>query len=148
MTEQLEIKKEHRTQTQKLVYYLIALCVTAIGFSVTQTTGQKLMISQIPLRFAVTCWAFSVFFGLRFLNHNLNIFYDNNLYFDILKGHIPEFNRSTSHQHYAAELVLEKINKAIKKHQYHQFTQELLFYVGIVAFLIWHVLNMYSKTIC
>lgn len=37
-----EIRIEHRNQQQKFTYYLIALCVTSIGFAVYKTNGERL----------------------------------------------------------------------------------------------------------
>ena len=136
MEGQIEIKKEHHSQIQKFVYYIIALCVTAIGFSIVQTTGQKLEITHLPLGFAVLCWSLSIFFGIRYLSSSISVLYNNNLYFDILKGNAPEFNKSQAHMEYAAGLAMEHTQKIVKKYEYHMFIQEILFYLGVISFLI------------
>lgn len=43
---QIEIQKQFRQQQEKLVYYIMALSVSAIGFSIYQTTGQNLKVVQ------------------------------------------------------------------------------------------------------
>jgi len=44
-----DITKLFREQQQKYVYYLVALCVTAIGFAVLKTFDLPLRQSQISL---------------------------------------------------------------------------------------------------
>lgn len=145
MSDKEEIKKEHRSQTSKLVYYIIALCIAAIGFSVTQTSGQSLSFSHIPLGIAVVFWSISVYIGIAFVNSRLNLLYGNNLYLDILEGNIDDFNKSRSYQEYAAELTMKDINRINKKYEKHLFIQEILFYLGVVSFMVWHVIQMYNN---
>ena len=144
MAKQEEIKKEHRLQVQKLVYYIIALCVTAIGFSVIQTTGQKLELTHLPLGIAVVLWTISIFLGLRYLSSSISILYNNNLYFDILKGNIADFNKNEATQKYAANIAMEKTQEIAEKYEYHLIAQEILFYFGVLSFLIWHIIKMYN----
>ena len=63
---QFNIQKEFREKQEKYVYYLIALSVSAIGFSVYKTENQSLAYSQIPLALAVLSWSISIFCGLKF----------------------------------------------------------------------------------
>ena len=39
---QLEIQKQFRQEQEKFVYYIIALSVSAIGFTVFKTTGIRI----------------------------------------------------------------------------------------------------------
>jgi hypothetical protein len=83
---QNEVEKEFSDHQSKLFYYTIALCVTAIGFSVYQTVGKPLAWSQIPLGLAVLCWGLSIYCGFTFLRKviaNLWVRYDA---FNVLKG--------------------------------------------------------------
>lgn len=73
---QKELLKVHTQQQERLVYYIIALCVTSIGFSIYQTTGHSLKWIQIPLALALLSWGLSIYCGLRFLNYLLEIIYN------------------------------------------------------------------------
>jgi hypothetical protein len=74
MQEQLQLHKEFREKQEKYTYYIIALCVTAIGFSVLQTTGQPLKVMQLPLAVAVISWGISIYCGLQFIGTSQLLF--------------------------------------------------------------------------
>src|SRR5690606_18949994 len=90
MEEQKELRIQFRQQQEKYVYYVIALSVSSIAFSVYQTTGRHLEWSHIPLGVAVLSWGLSVFCGLRFLAYVISTLYSNIYYNDILRGHHPD----------------------------------------------------------
>ena len=58
---QFSIQQEFRDKQEKYVYYIIAISVSAIGFSVYKTENHQLNLSLIPLGFAVICWSTSIF---------------------------------------------------------------------------------------
>jgi hypothetical protein len=89
LDEQKEIQSQFRQQQQKYTYYIIALCVTAIGFSIHITLGQALNYSQIPLALAVISWGISVYCGFRFITYGLIILFANNALFDVQQGRVP-----------------------------------------------------------
>ncbi|KOY52415.1 hypothetical protein [Polaribacter dokdonensis] len=147
MADREEIKKEHRAQTSKFVYYIIALCVAAIGFSIVQTSGQSLDYSHIPLGIALLLWSVSVYIGFAFVKSRLNLLYGNNLYLDILDGKVDDFNKSKAHQEYAAELTMKDIERINQKYEKHLYIQEILFYLGVISFVVWHIIEMYNISI-
>src|SRR6478735_3378267 len=79
-----ELRQEHRQQQQKYIYYIIALSVAAIAFSVNQTMVQSLRMEQIPLGFAVLCWGASIYLGLNYLQNYLIVLSKNSAYFNTL----------------------------------------------------------------
>ncbi|WP_348825110.1 hypothetical protein [Flavobacterium aestuarii] len=85
---QFNIQQEFREKQEKYVYYLIAISVSAIGFSIYKTEKHELNVTLIPLAFAVICWSISIFLGLKFLKYVLSMLYANSSYFDIIKGKI------------------------------------------------------------
>ena len=147
MSDKVEIKKEHRSQTSKFVYYIIALCVAAIGFSIVQTSGQSLDYSHIPLGIALLLWSISIYIGFAFVKSRLNLLYANNLYLDILEGNVDDFNKSRAHQEYAAELTMKDISTTNKKYEKHLYIQEILFYFGVISFVVWHIVEMYNNSV-
>ena len=147
MADKEEIKREHRSQTTKFVYYLIALCVAAIGFSITQTSGEGLSHTHIPLGIALLFWCLSIYFGFSFVKSRISLLYNNNLYLDILEGNIDDFNQSKAHQEYAAQLAMNDIERINKKYEKHLFIQELSFYFGVISFIVWHIIEMYNDSI-
>lgn len=141
---QIEIQKQFRQKQEKLVYYIMALSVSAIGFSIYQTTGQSLKVVQIPLGFAVISWSMSIYYGLKFLKYVISSLYANNEYFEIIKGN----NSNVGKHPIAIESGVKdfkaamKINQSRMKHYFKY--QSILFYIGMILFIIWHLLEMYS----
>ncbi|ESU20212.1 hypothetical protein FEDK69T_30270 [Flavobacterium enshiense DK69] len=141
-----EIQKEFRERQEKYVYYLIALSVSAIGFSIFKTDNQTLNIYQIPLAIAVICWSVSIFCGLKFLKYVISSLYNNNSYFEIINGKDPKVGNNLEKIEISIEAFKEawKINANSMKRY---FTwQGYLFYTGIILFIVWHIIEMYFRT--
>jgi uncharacterized membrane protein YtjA (UPF0391 family) len=141
---QIEIQKQFRQQQEKLVYYIIALSVSAIGFSIYKTTGQSLKVVQIPIGLAVICWSISIYCGLKFLKYVISNLYANNEYFEIKRGNNSDVGNhpdaiEAGIKGYKAAMVINQ-NRMKRFFKY----QSLLFYIGIILFIIWHLLEMYS----
>lgn len=147
MDEQKEIQKQFRDGQEKYIYYLIALCVAAIGFSIHKTLGISMNLFQIPLGIAITSWAISIFFGLRFLEKRLDLLFNNNQYFEILQGRDSDVGTNSENIKIgfkAIEEIMEQKSKNIPKY----FTrQKIFFFLGFLSFLAWHILEMYKNTI-
>ncbi len=147
MEEQKEIQKQFRNQQEKFAYYIIGMSVTAIGFSVYKTTGKGLDCVQIPLALSVLCWGVSVFCGLKFLKYVISTLYANNAYFEIQKGNYPDVGNHPQKIEAATEGIKQAMSSNSDVASKYSKWQERLFYIGIVLFIIWHVLEMYKTTI-
>ncbi len=140
---QKEIQRQFRQQQEKYVYYILALTVSAIGFGIYKTSGLPLKWSQIPLGLSVICWSISIFFGLNFLKYVIGNLYLNNEYFEILAGINPDFGNTT----WQIEANIEGLKLAMKSDEktaekYFDW-QGKLFFIGVVLFILWHILEMY-----
>src|SRR5690606_10460858 len=83
---QVDIQKQFREGQTKYRYYIIALCVAAIGFSIHETADSQIKLIQIPLAIAIVSWSLSIYFGLKAANTVLNALYKNNQYFEVEAG--------------------------------------------------------------
>jgi hypothetical protein len=146
MEEQLEIQKQFRQQQEKFIYYIIALAVAAIGFSVVKTTGQPLKLIQIPLGLAILFWGLSIYYGLNFLKLITSTLYANNVYFDILQGLHPEVGKHPERIEAASSGIKQAMTRNSDKASKYASRQEKLFYFGIVLFITWHLFEMYYFT--
>jgi hypothetical protein len=144
--EQREIQKQFRQQQEKYVYYMIALSVTATGFSVYKTTGLQLKWTQIPLGLAILCWGLSIFCGLRFLKYVISTLYANNVYFDIIQGRYADIGTHPQKIEAAKSGVKQAMETNSNRASAYSKWQERLFYCGIVLFLVWHITEMYQVT--
>jgi hypothetical protein len=146
MEEQKEIQKQFRQQQEKYTYYVIALCVAAIGFSVHKTIGLPLKWIQIPLGVAVLFWGISIYCGLNFIRYTISTLYANNVYFDIIEGRHPNIGNHPQKievaKKEAKKIILSnsEILRNLSKWQYY------LFLIGFISFVILHILEMYMIT--
>jgi hypothetical protein len=140
MEEQKELRIQFRQQQEKYVYYVIALSVSSIAFSVYQTTEQHLEWSHIPLGVAVLNWGISVFCGLRFLRYVNSTLRSNIDCNEILLGHHPDIGDDPQKIKAASSGVMKAIQ--INSRRAKRLWQEYFFYLGIILFLFWHILMM------
>lgn len=128
------MKKEILDHQFKYVYYIIALSVGAIAFSVYQTRGEVLNVFHSFLGLAVLCWALGINSGFRFIKQNIKAL--------SLNYNLTEIENTGEDN----DLVLNNIKEDIKL--YYQrgsgsfFWLESYFYFGILFFLGWHLFNM------
>lgn len=139
MDVKFEIYRSLSQLQEKFVFYIIALNVVAIGFSVYLTIDKPLVFAQIPLGVAVASWALSIWFGMNYLKRLIDA---KSINFEMLK---LEGARTLINQNdYAVksnDLVEEDQRVHIKIVKYLKF-HEFLFYAGILSFLVWHFLEM------
>lgn len=127
---------------EKLTYYFIALAVTAIGFSVYRSENMSLSIWQVPLGVSVVSWALSIYCGVSFLKYRLSIQYANYEYLRFYDGTHPEIRENPLQTESVKEGILSamELNNEIGGRLYRW--QYRFFYVGIIGFLIWHIIQM------
>jgi hypothetical protein len=142
MNNEIDIKNSQREARDKFnqlqdkyIYYIGALSVACIGFSVQQTLEVPIKLTQSPLALAIICWGTSVYYGLKFIENKLII---------LLKQHDYDLklldNKKTS-----IELTIE-----FKKASSKNFTDAIkyfkrvfkLFIWGCYLFIFWRILDM------
>jgi hypothetical protein len=143
MSLQEQMMHQFREQQQKFVYYIVALSVTAIGFSVYKTTGSPLKCSQIPLGLAILCWGGSIAFGITFLRYTIAGIYNNYEYLNLLKGFDSQIGSDPARINHAAGVMKKIMDKNSDIASKYSKWQMRLFYSGVVSFLAWHILEMY-----
>jgi hypothetical protein len=146
MDQQIEIEKQFRQQQEKLVYYIIGLSVAAIGFSVHKTSGQFLKLSQIPLGLSVLCWGLSIFLGFKFMKCVISSLFSNHVYLTVIRGLHPEIGNHPQKIDIASSGIIQALKNNSSISSSLLKWQEILFYMGILLFIVWHVLEMYMIT--
>ena len=135
---------DFRSQQQKYVYYIIALSVTSIGFSIFQTMNEPLKNTQIPLGIAILSWGISIFCGLLFMRYIISSLYTNIEYIDIVKNTHPDVTNNTQ-----KDAIIKGIKQAIQSNSRKTVKlfnyQNYLFYFGVVMFIVWRIIEMYNK---
>lgn len=146
MEDQSELQKQHRNKLEKYTYYVIALCVSAIGFSIYITLDEPLDFSQIPLGLAVFSWSISIYCGLSVLQNELHHLNSNNDYLEVAHGKDPYIGNDISKQETGLKFLHDLMNDINKQGETKARWQNRLFYSGMLLFIIWHVMQMYSNT--
>jgi hypothetical protein len=141
----LEIQKQYRENQSKFIYYLIALSVASIGFSINITIGQKLNYSHFLLGLAILNWVLSVFCGFQFLKISINVLALNNEYFNIVRGLIDEIKPNDFAKEKAKNILIEESEKKNKRLVNNFNWQQYFFFIGIILFLFWHIVQMINR---
>ena len=132
MGQNQNLLQEFRQRRERFLYYIIALCIASIGFSVHITTGQGLSWIKMPLGIAVLSWATSVFFGLSTLRL---------ANWDLVWEDIAATEGTKAREAIRARRD-QKTSWIIRLSRW----QEILFYLGVIMFVIWHILEMAEVT--
>ncbi|WP_298248399.1 hypothetical protein [uncultured Christiangramia sp.] len=144
--EKKEVENLFRQRQEKLTYYIIALTVTSIGFSIYNTNNVPLSYTQIPLAIAIGCWGFSVFCGIQFLKYILSNLFAESSYYDIIAGHHPELGNDPEKIKNAIIGLTKATKINAERGQNYSKWHYRLFYSGIILFLLWHIIEMYKIT--
>lgn len=136
-----ELQKQFREQQQKFIYYMLALTVTAIGYSLHQSSGVKISLSQIPLAIAILSWSVSVYCGLTFLKFVIATLYVNEEHLKAIDGEHPLAGNHREKQQIVLEATKEAMESNGKKALRLSKWQGRLFYVGMIAYITWQVID-------
>jgi hypothetical protein len=147
MSERKEIQKQFRQQQEKYVYYVLALCVASIGFTVNQTIGQSLSWYKLPAGIAILCWSYSIYSGLYFLRYVISTLFANDTYLSITEGSYPEIGTNKQMQKVAAKGAKQAMDSNSDKAMKLSKRQNALFFIGMTSFITWHILEMIHKTL-
>lgn len=143
-----EVFRVHKEEQSKYVYFLLAASGAAIGFAVSQTQGMSISYSQIPLAVAVICWGFSFYFGCHQLAYSLSNLYANAAYFQVQKGEYPDVGSDPNLISAASQGIKLAFESNANKANKSGHLQFMFLIVGSISFLVWHILEMYLRSIC
>lgn len=142
---QKEVRVEKRQQVQKFVYYVLALSVACLAFSVNLSKDVKIEWSQIPLGIAAVCWSLSALIGLKSLTLMTQILEIEHVMYEGRKG-INDDGKDYSEQwKFLGEMNEDRKGK-VERFESGQKGQFYLFIIGIALFITWHVLEMALRT--
>lgn len=130
---------------EKYIYYILALNVAAIGFSITQIIDLKATCSLIPVGLAMILWSMSFFLGIQFILKSLSTIFENINTLDFDNPNHPKFlNREDSTL--IVNLVLEKISEESSEKAGKYFKNQLFcFYAGSISMIVWVFLNVFQN---
>lgn len=128
------LKKEFKERQEKLVYYLMALNVSCIGFSMYNGKEDVLNITILFFLIAVILWSTSVYFGLRFIKTQLSVLYDNIW--------LNEFENQNKTQNDSIDCFTTLLNKKYN-HIESDFNMIWRFFIGgTVFYFVYHLIKL------
>lgn len=141
----VDIVKSLRSHDDRYDYFLLAVAGASIAFALNQTKGMALAPSQVPLGIAVLSWALSFFTGCLRLGKVRHALYLNGKMLEVLddpivRGHPqgPAVIREAAHKSF---------HKADDRAVLWGRFQFFFLIAGAVAYIAWHVTEMYLKTV-
>lgn len=142
-----ELYKVHRTGQEKYAYFLLAAAGAAIAFAVTQTQTVALSHSQIPLAFAVLCWGLSFAAGCLHLQYVLSNLYANMSFLKVQAGEMEGIGAHPTMMQAASEGVRNAMEFNSNRANTYGHWQFRLLILGALAFITWHVVEMWLRAV-
>jgi hypothetical protein len=91
---------------------------------------------------AVLSWMLSAFYGFRFLEIFLDSLALNNRFFDIIRANEEDLDPTPIVIETAKKSMIEQFTELSQKSKIFFSRQLYCFYIGIILFLVWHILTM------
>ncbi len=147
MSSRLELYKQFGQKQENYTYYIIAMAIAALGFSVHQTNGKAFEKNQILLGLAMLSWSVSVYLGLLFLRLLISTIYANIGLLDMTEGRSDIAGTNPQKIAIGREAIMKIIkSNSTKTMNLHKW-QNNLFYLGMCLYIIWHLYGMYLNTV-
>jgi hypothetical protein len=140
-----DLVKTLRDSDIKYIYYVIALNIAGVAFSINQTKDAVYNEYHILLVVAVAFWAMGVFLGFQFLfrfkdslQYTIN---GSQIANDILKAKTDILNKEEVSQMAFNDFDTKSVNVQIKARRLYRGSL-IVFYLGSLVFVTWHITNM------
>ncbi|SRR5258707_10213792 len=138
-----DLSNKRKEQQIKYVYYLIALCVSAIGYSIYRTVGHSFNFLLILWGLPLISWGVSTYFGLLFLRKSIHHIDDDMMLVQHLRA--LRNNLELEAKQFAlkgvAESEIKLVQNLITERKHFKY-QTILFFTGIALFIFWHLAEM------
>ena len=147
ISNKLELYRLFNQKQEKYTYYIIALSVTCIGYSVHMTNGKSLVFWQWPLGIAILSWGLSVYLGLKYIRTGLSVIHDNIDLIDMNEGRHPATGQHPQMIAAGRKTLLDIINEKSNQSSSLHTWQNRCFYLGMIFFIIWRIVEMHLSSI-
>lgn len=142
-----EVFRALREAQSKYTYFLLAAAGAAIALAVTQTQGIGMAWSQIPLAAGALSWGLSFFFGCRHLAYVSSALYANAVLFQVESGQHSEVGEHPQRVAAASGGIREAIEINSERANRLGHLQFRFLVAGAVLYIVWHVLEMYMRSV-
>jgi hypothetical protein len=139
--------KHLREGQDKYTYFMLTAAGGAVALAVNQTQGAALGWSQVPLGAAVLCWGLSFFCGARNLGYVNATLYANLALLRVESGSDSVVGQHPEMIQAASEGIRQAVESNSKWANRYAKAQFRLLVGGAVLYVVWHVLEMWLRTI-
>jgi len=146
---QLELFNKSKEQQIKYVYYLVALSVSAIGYSIYRSVGHPFNALLILWALPLFSWSFSIYLGLFFLRKSIYNIDTDMKYIHLQKSIANNLEPDAKNivLRMSIDVELEQSQNLKAERRYFKW-QTQLFFLGILLFIIWHLTEIYISSKC
>jgi hypothetical protein len=137
-----EYIKEYRERQEKYVYYILAIPIAAIGFSVNITMDRKWSQIDFVLATAIFLWLISVLYGILTIQRLVGSIASNIDIIDIRSGIHPLTGNHPQKIQVGLETMQNELIKLSSKSGRFMNLQKMSLYLGVIMFLLWRLLDM------
>ena len=138
-----DLIKEIKGVQIKYIYYVIALNVAAIGYSIHHVKGEAFNWSHYILGGSILFWSLGVYLGFQFVFRFQQLFHITYNWLELYdemsrKSQVPPSVLNTS-----VKGEVDKNSHKIQEKAHNQYKWSLFsFYIGCLLFVVWQVFQM------
>lgn len=144
---EFELVKISNAAQDKITYFLMAAAASGIGFAISQTKTEALVLHHLIWLFAVLVWSVSFWAGIRLTMNGNSVKFKN-------VGYVRSLNELENFEETEAKelesLTHTKFNESFEMHQTRMgFWGTLQMYtllLGALVYISWHLVRMCLQT--
>lgn len=121
--------------------------MSCLGFVVYQTKDDKIDFAKILLLLAVISWSLSIYFGISFIKKQQHGLHLNYMIYENQRNKFEDSKNNIEKIKIVDSIFKEKINSVSDKSKRQYKYQLNTFFIGVVLYILWHILKMYLNTI-
>lgn len=143
--ELLEVYRQLRTGQDKYIYFILAAAASAVAFALARTQDLPLSYQLLPWGLALFLWGLSFFCGCQHLRYVSSTLFANAELLRIQRGQSPQVGAQPEMILAAAEDIKSAMEYNSGRANFLGKSQFYLFIAGALAYIAWHVLQMYTR---
>lgn len=142
----LEVYRQLRTSQDKYIYFLLAAAGAAIAVALNRTQDRQLTLLLLPWGVALLLWGLSFVYGARHLKYVNSTLFANAELLRVEKGQHPKAGQDPESINAASDGIRSAIDYNSARASRFAKLQFRFFVTGALAYVAWHVLEMYALT--
>lgn len=143
----IEVYRQLRASQDKYVYFMLTASASAIAYALNQAQNRSLSFVLISWGFALLLWGFSFYFGCIHLAYVNSTLFANVDLIKIQQGRHPEVGTNPQVIKAASDGIHLAIESNTKKAKILWNLQFWFFILGVLAYIIWQISEMYFRSL-